>query len=87
MPNFLFSTFVILICISEISLIFNFKSSLEIIKKQPNEEGSNYILGLHFKQIGDMGKAIEVWEKTLNNLKANSPWRQILKEELIKIKS
>jgi len=34
-----------------------------------------------------MGKAIEVWEKTLNNLKANSPWRQILKEELIKIKS
>ena len=63
------------------------KLVLEIIKKQPNEEGSNYILGLHFKQIGDMGKAIEVWEKTLNNLKANSPWRQILKEELIKIKS
>ena len=63
------------------------KLVLEIIKKQPNEEGSNYILGLHFKQIGDMGKAIEVWEKTLNNLKANSPWRQILKEELIKIKN
>lgn len=60
---------------------------LEIIKKQPNEEGSNYILGLHFKQIGDMDKAIEVWNKTLNNLKANSPWRQILKEELIKIKN
>ena len=63
------------------------KLVLEIIKKQPNEEGSNYILGLYFKQIGDMVKAIEVWEKTLNNLKANSPWRQILKEELIKIKS
>ena len=63
------------------------KLVLEIIKKQPNEEGSNYILGLHFKQIGDMDKAIEVWNKTLNNLKANSPWRQILKEELIKIKS
>ncbi len=63
------------------------KLVLEIIKKQPNEEGSNYILGLYFKQIGDLVKAIEVWEKTLNNLKANSPWRQILKEELIKIKS
>ena len=63
------------------------KLVLEIIKKQPNEEGSNYILGLHFKQIGDTVKAIEVWEKTLNNLKANSPWGQILKEELIKIKS
>ena len=63
------------------------KLVLEIIKKQPNEEGSNYILGLHFKQIGDMDKAIEVWNKTLNNLKANSPWRQILKEELIKIKN
>ena len=63
------------------------KLVLEIIKKQPNEEGSNYILGLHFKQIGDMDKAIEVWSKTLNNLKANSPWRQILKEELIKIKN
>ena len=63
------------------------KLIFEIIKKQPNEEGSNYILGLHFKQIGDMDKAIEVWNKTLNNLKANSPWRQILKEELIKIKN
>jgi len=63
------------------------KLVLEIIKKQPNEEGSNYILGLHFKQIGDMDKAIEVWNKTLNNLKANSPWRQILKKELIKIKN
>ena len=63
------------------------KLVLEIIKKQPNEEGSNYILGLHFKQIGDIDKAIEVWKKTLNNLKANSPWRQILKEELIKIKN
>ena len=63
------------------------KLVLEIIKKQPNEEGSNYILGLHFKQIGDMDKAIEVWNKTLNNLKANNPWRQILKEELIKIKN
>ena len=63
------------------------KLVLEIIKKQPNEEGSNYILGLHFKQIGDMDKAIEVWNKTLNNLKANSPWRQILKEELIIIKN
>ena len=63
------------------------KLVLEIIKKQPNEEGSNYILGLHFKQIGDMDKAIEVWNKTLNNLKAKSPWRQILKEELIKIKN
>ncbi len=63
------------------------KLVLEIIKKQPNEEGSNYILGLHFKQIGDIDKAIEVWNKTLNNLKANSPWRQILKEELIKIKN
>ena len=63
------------------------KLVLEIVKKQPNEEGSNYILGLHFKQIGDMDKAIEVWNKTLNNLKANNPWRQILKEELIKIKN
>ena len=63
------------------------KLVLEIIKKQPNEEGSNYILGLYFKQIGDIDKAIEVWNKTLNNLKANSPWRQILKEELIKIKN
>ena len=63
------------------------KLVLEIIKKQPNEEGANYILGLYFKQIGETDKASKIWTKTLQRLKKDSTWSELIKKELIKLKN
>ena len=58
------------------------KLVLEIIKKQPNEEGANYILGLYFKQIGETDKASKIWTKTLQSLKKDSTWSELIKKKL-----
>ena len=58
----------------------------QILEKNPNDEGANYILGLYHKQIGDNFEAKKIWNNFLRNLKKSSPWLSIVKEDLKRLK-
>ena len=60
---------------------------LRVIRENPKEEGSNYILGLYYKQIGDYENAIMIWKKLLRFIKTGSPLTSLIKDNLRQIEN
>ena len=58
-----------------------------MIRENPKDEGSNYILGLYYKQIGDYENAIIIWKKLLRFLKTGSPLTSLIQDNLRQIEN
>ena len=53
-----------------------------MIRENPKDEVSNYILGLYYKQIGDYENAVIIWKKLLKTLKTGSPLISLIQDNL-----
>ena len=54
----------------------------EILTEEPKDPAANYILGLYFKQNGELIKSKEIFLNIFNKLDENHPWKLIYKDQL-----